>query len=104
MSLLIFLFVRLNYISDMSYFLNCIGITEENYEQIMSKREKFQGYPYYLKHTIFMEDEEIQGIRSASFETRIHSAYESLEKGNQAFKNEKYFEALALYERVRKRN
>ena len=84
----------------MSYFLNCSGITEENYDQIMSKREKFQAYPYYTKHTIFQEDEEMQQIRSCSFETRLQAAYENLDKGNKAFKSERFSEALASYERV----
>ena len=84
----------------MSYFINCSGITEENYDQIMSKREKFQAYPYYMKHTIFQEDEEMQQIRNCSFETRLQAAYENLDKGNKAFKSERFPEALASYERV----
>jgi len=84
----------------MSYFLNCSGITEENYDQIMTKREKFQGYPYYMKHTIFQEDEEIRKIRASSFEIKMQAAYDHLEKGNHAFTNEKYPEALVSYERV----
>ena len=66
----------------------------------MSKREKFQAYPYYMKHTIFQEDEEMQQIRNCSFETRLQAAYENLDKGNKAFKSERFPEALASYERV----
>ena len=84
----------------MSYFLNCSGITEENYDQIMSKREKFQNYPFYLKHTIFQEDEQIHKTRNSSFELKLQGAHENLMKGNVSFQNEKYSDALVFYERV----
>lgn len=84
----------------MSYFLNCSGITEENYDQIISKREKFQSYPYYLKHTIFLEDVEIHKVRLLDFEERIEATHENIKKANLLFQNEKSLEALTLYERV----
>ena len=86
----------------MSYFLNCSGITEENYDQIMAKREKFQAYPFYMKHTIFQEDDEIHKIRTSSLEIKLLAAQENLQKGNNSFRNEKYPESLVFYERVLK--
>lgn len=90
----------MTYISDMNFFLNCSGVSEDNYEQILSKREKFQNYPFYLKHTLFQEDEEIKRIRNSSFENKIKASFENISIANEIFQKEKYSEALTCYERV----
>lgn len=84
----------------MNFFLNSSGITEENYEQILSQREKFQAYTFYLKHTIFQEDEEIKKTRALSFESKMQIALQNIEKANDLFKKEHYSEAVTIYERV----
>lgn len=84
----------------MNFFLNSSGITEENYEQVISQREKFQSYTFYLKHTIFQEDEEIKKVRAFSFESKMQIALQNIEKANDLFKKEQYSQAVALYERV----
>lgn len=74
----------------------------ENYEPIMLKREKFQSYPYFLKHTIFHYDEEITSIRAQPTKEKIEACIKIIENGNKLLGKDKTLEALSVFERVNK--
>lgn len=83
--------------------MNYNGITMENYESIMLKREKFQSYPYFIKHTIFHYDEEITSIRNLPLKEKIEACFKLIESGNKLIEKNKSFEALSIFERVTKK-
>lgn len=76
-------------------------MTLENYESVMNKREKFQNYPFYLKHTLFHDDEEILSLRRMNTSEKIKICSENLEKSLNLIKQNNITEALNLLERVK---
>lgn len=69
-------------------------------EQGDENREKFDGHPIYLQHTVFHDDEKMTKIRSLEVSHRFFIYDKFREQGNKCYNKGEYEDALKLYERA----
>ena len=74
------------------------GVFDFNSDEDM-KRDKWNTYPNYLKHTIFHTGEDIEKARKMEIGHKFFIVDNLREKGNRRYKKGKFAEAIQFYER-----
>ena len=82
----------------MCYLLSFKGLLSASSETM--KRETFENYPIYLKHTVFHTDEKMEKIRTLEIGHRFFIYDKFREKGNKEYNKGNFESALVFYQQV----
>jgi ribosomal protein L12E/L44/L45/RPP1/RPP2 len=85
------------YISTLRHLFTFRGILSKNHSSNENK-EKFDTYPYFLKHTLFHNEEKFEKIRKLEVAHRFFVYDKFREQGNKKYNRNKPAEAISLYE------
>ncbi|EAS06282.3 transmembrane protein, putative (macronuclear) [Tetrahymena thermophila SB210] len=95
------------FISPHSYQIDYRGFLSFSFDQLekpnfnlKEKRKVFDTYPVYLKHTLFMNDENMKKVRELEVAQRFFVYDKLREKGNKEFHKGNYEESILYYERA----
>lgn len=95
---------NIEFMSIHGYLLECQGFLHFNWDKKKNKklkREIFDAYPIYLKHTLFHNDDEnMIKVRKLEVSQRFFVYEKFRERGNKLFNQGEYEDSVLLYERA----
>ncbi|EGR30496.1 hypothetical protein IMG5_130470 [Ichthyophthirius multifiliis] len=95
------------YVSPQSYLIDYRGFLSFSFDQLekpdfnlKEKRKIFDTFPVYLKHTLFMKDENMKKVRELEVAQRFFVYDKLREKGNKEFNKGNAEESIKYYEQA----
>ena len=90
---------ELPYVSQWGYFLDFEnGKILNGGDKGRKDRKVFDSYPIYLKHSLYIMDEQLAKLRTFEINTRFFAQDELKEEGNWHYRKKNYYKALHYYE------
>ena len=88
---------ELPYVSTWGYFIDFEGGKIIN-NNLREDRKIFDQYPIYLKHSLYIHDEQLNKLRTMEINQRFFAQDEPKEEGNWHYRKKNYHKALHYYE------
>ena len=88
---------ELPYVSTWGYFIDFEGGKIIN-NNLREDRKIFDQYPIYLKHSLYIHDEQLNKLRTMEINQRFFAQDELKEEGNWHYRKKNYHKALHYYE------
>ena len=78
--------------------LGSLGTSKRKSKAPQKNMEFLNSLPWAIKHSLFLDEESMARIRKLDFGNLFFAADDTKGKGNEAYEQGRYYEALQIYE------